>query len=228
MGTTLTDLIRVVIADDHVLVLDGMRQALDSLPDITVVGIATSGRELLRILEQVSLDVLLIDIEMPHGTGLDTLRSLQDPPPTLVVTMHADDDHRKRSQAAGASGFLSKATPLPDLAAAVRAVDAGITLFDEADLSAALIPFREARLSPGAASLTPRERDLLGLLTRGISHTDDLADEMYISQKTVKNHLSSIFEKLAVSTRAEAIVEAIRLGVAEPPSASSSTRRPGQ
>ena len=218
----MTGPIRIVIADDHVLVLDGMRGALESLPDITVVGVATDGRDLKRVLEQVTPDVLLVDIEMPHGTGLAVLRSLNDPPATLVVTMHADDDHRKRAQAAGASGFLSKATPLPDLAAAIRAVNAGATLFDEAGLPAALSPYRKAQLSPSAESLTPRERDLLGLLAGGMSHTDDLADEMYISQKTVKNHLSNIYEKLAVSTRAEAIVEALRLGIVAPPSGSVS------
>jgi len=208
----MTSPIRVVIADDHVLVLDGMRQALSSLPDITVVGIATTGQELASVLGQVRPDVLLIDIEMPHGTGLAVLRSLDDPPPTLVVTMHADDDHRRRSRSAGARGFLSKATPLPDLAAAIRAANDGVDLMDTDDLASALSDYRVARLSPGAEALTPRERELLGLLGGGISRTLDLADEMYISQKTVKNHLASIYEKLQVSDRAQAAVEAIRLG----------------
>ncbi len=209
----MSSVIQIVIADDHVLVLDGMRQALDALPDITVIGIATSGRELLRVLEEVTPDVLLVDIEMPHGTGIAVLRSLVDPPPTLVVTMHADDDHRKQSRAAGALGFLSKASPLPDLAAAVRAVNDRVDLFAESNLAAALEPFREARLSPDAELLTPRERELLGLLAGGMSKTDDLADELYISQKTVKNHLASIYAKLHVSDRAQAAVEAIRLGL---------------
>lgn len=213
MGAVMNPMIEIVIADDHVLVLDGMRQALDALPDITVIGIATSGRELLRVLEQVTPDVLLVDIEMPHGTGIAVLRSLDDPPPTLVVTMHADDDHRKQAQAAGALGFLSKASPLPDLAAAIRAVNDRIDLFVVSDLASALEPFRSARLSPDAESLTPRERELLGLLAGGISKTEDLADELYISQKTVKNHLASIYAKLHVSDRAQAAVEAIRLGL---------------
>ncbi len=209
----MSSIIRIVIADDHVLVLDGMRQALDALPDITVIGIATDGRELLGVLQQVTPDVLLVDIEMPHGTGIAVLRSLKNPPPTLVVTMHADDEHRRQAQAAGASGFLSKSSPLPDLAAAVRAVNAGVDLFAEPDLSTALEPFREARLSPDAGSLTPRERELLALLAGGMSRTDDLADELYISQKTVKNHLANIYAKLHVSDRAQAAVEAIRLGL---------------
>ena len=209
----MTEPIRVVIADDHVLVLDGMRQALDALPDISVVGIATSGRELLRVLDQVMPDVLIVDIEMPHGTGIAVLRELGDPPPTLVVTMHSDEDHRRRAHAAGALGFLSKASPLPDLAAAVRAVNDRVNLLSEPDLDAALGPYREARLSPDAESLTPRELELLALLAGGMSRTNDLADELFISQKTVKNHLASIYAKLHVADRAQAAVEAIRLGL---------------
>ncbi len=209
----MSSIIRIVIADDHVLVLDGMRQALDALPDITVIGTATSGRELLRVLAETTPDVLLVDIEMPHGTGIAVLRSLDDPPPTLVVTMHADDDHRKQAEAAGAMGFLSKSSPLPDLAAAVRAVNDRVDLFAEPDLTSTLEPFREAQLSPDADSLTPRERELLALLASGMSGTSDLADELFISQKTVKNHLASIYAKLHVSDRAQAAVEAIRLGL---------------
>ncbi len=217
----MSTIIRIVIADDHVLVLDGLRQALDALPDISVVGIATSGRELIRVLGDVTPDVLLVDIEMPEGTGIAVLRSIDDPPPTLVVTMHADEEHRNRSAAAGARGFLSKSTPLPDLAASIRAVHDGIDLFGQPDMAAALEPYRDARLSPGADSLTAREREVLHLLARGTTRTGDLADDLYISQKTVKNHLANIYEKLAVSTRAEAAVEALRLGFGPTRSGSS-------
>ncbi len=205
--------IRVAIADDHVLLLDGMHRALDSLPDMGVVATATDGRGLARVLNQTRPDVLLVDIEMPHGTGLEVLQSLDDPPPTLVVTMHTEDRYRKKAIDAGASGFLSKATPLPELAAAIRAVHDGVDLCAVEDLAAALEPYREATLSPGAESLTAREREILALLARGISQTDALAEELYISHKTVKNHLASIYAKLHVSDRAQAAVEAIRLGL---------------
>jgi DNA-binding NarL/FixJ family response regulator len=205
--------IRVVIADDHVLLLDGLHRALDSLPDMGVIATATDGRGLARVLGQMRPDVLLVDIEMPHGTGLDVLQSLEDPPPTLVVTMHTEERYRRRAIEAGASGFLSKATPLPELAAAVRAVHDGVDLCAVDDLAAALAPYQEATLSPGAESLTAREREILALLARGISQTDALAEELYISHKTVKNHLASIYAKLHVSDRAQAAVEAIRLGL---------------
>lgn len=212
----MTQPIRVVIADDHVLVLDGLRQALDALPDIHVAGIATTGDELAAILEQLEPDVVLVDIEMPGRSGLAVLRDIDDPPPALVVTMHTDDEYRERAAAAGAVGFLSKATPLPELAAAVRAANDGVVLMEVDSLEGALEPYREARLSPGAESLTSRERELLALLAGGISGTDELAEEMFISQKTVKNHLASIYEKLGISDRAQAVVEAMRLGLDRP------------
>lgn len=208
--------IRVAIADDHVLVLDGMRQALDALPDIQVVAVATTGDELASVLDSTDPDVVLVDIEMPGRTGLAVLRELETPPPALVVTMHTEDEYRERATAAGAVGFLSKATPLPELAAAVRAANDGVDLMGVDNLEAALEPYREARLSPGAESLTARERELLALLAGGISGTDELAEEMFISQKTVKNHLASIYEKLEISDRAQAVVEAMRLGLDKP------------
>jgi DNA-binding NarL/FixJ family response regulator len=131
--------------------------------------------------------------------------------------MHTEDEYRQRAASAGAVGFLSKATPLPELAAAVRAANDGVMLIDADNLEAALDPYREAKLTPGAESLTAREREVLVLLAGGISGTEELAEEMFISQKTVKNHLASIYEKLGISDRAQAVVEAMRLGLDKPP-----------
>ena len=206
-------MIRVLIADDHQLLLEGISQALDLLPDITVIGSARDGKELVAKTAELRPDVLVIDQEMPKLTGLGALRKMDDPPPSVVVTMHADEDHRARAEEAGAVGFLSKSAPLPTLAAAVRAAAAGEMFVDTVGGNAVLGNYQEAVLDPGAASLTARERELLGLLTQGISSTEELADRLYISQKTVKNHLASIYEKLAISDRAQAAVEAIRLGL---------------
>jgi DNA-binding NarL/FixJ family response regulator len=205
--------IRIVIADDHLLLLEGLQAALDSLPDISVVGSAGDGRELLDLLETVDADVLLVDIEMPRMTGIGALRKLGGEPPAIVVTMHTDAEQRRRAAAAGAVGFLSKSTPLPDLAAAIRAAAAGERFLDEAGLDDLLDRHRQPVLDPGAAALTDRERELLGLLASGVSSTQEIAERLYISQKTVKNHLASIYEKLAVTDRAQAAVEAIRLGL---------------
>lgn len=204
--------VRVVIADDHRLLLEGLAEALSSLPDIELVGTAVDAARTEEVLRATRPDALLLDLEMPGG-GLSVLRSEQRTPPTIVVTMHHDDDHLRRAEAAGAMAFLSKSTPLPELAAAVRAVAAGEDLIRCDDPIAVLARYRAPRLVGGAAELTVRERELLRLLARGISRTEDLAEELFISQKTVKNHLANIYEKLRVSDRAQAAVEAIRLGL---------------
>ncbi|MBT8165331.1 MAG: response regulator transcription factor [Acidimicrobiia bacterium] len=206
-------MIRVLIADDHQLLLEGISQALDLLPDITVVGAASDGKELVTKVEDLVPDVLVIDQEMPKLTGIGALKKMGAPPPTVIVTMHADEAHRAKAEAAGAVGFLSKSAPLPTLAAAVRAAAAGEVFVETVGGTAVLEDYKEAVLDPGAAALTARERELLALLARGVSATDELADRLYISQKTVKNHLASIYEKLAISDRAQAAVEAIRLGI---------------
>jgi len=203
--------IRVVIADDHQLMLDGLSQALDSLPDINVVGTAIDGADLERVVTATKPDVLLVDVEMKTMSGLAAIRRIEDLPPTLVVTMHAADDYGNSAIEAGAKGFLSKGLPLPALAAAIRAANAGYDSFivDDTDLTT----FRTPTLSVRAEAITERERDVLRCLVQGISSTDDIADELYISQKTVKNHLASIYEKLGVNDRAQAVVEAIKLGL---------------
>ena len=208
--------IKVAIADDHLLLLEGLSQALDGLPDIEVVGTAGDGTELLELLGDVRPDVLLVDVEMPKLSGTAALARLDDPPPTIVVTMHTGDTQRQAAADAGAVGFLSKSAPLPDLAAAIRAAHAGLDLLQTEDLGSLLHEYRTPRLGDGAASITARERELLALLATGMSRTEDLADELFISSKTVKNHLASIYEKLAVSDRAQAAVEAIRLGLHRP------------
>ena len=208
------NVIRIVIADDHRLLLEGLTQALGAVPDLEVVGSAQDGIELGDLVAEHRPDVLLLDLDMPRLDGLSALVRLDDPPPAIVVTMHADEEHRRKAEVAGAIGFLSKAAPLPDLAAAVRAAAAGERFIAaDHDVAATLDRHREAVLDAGAAALTKRERELLGLLAAGLSSTEELADEMFISQKTVKNHLANIYDKLGVSDRAQAAVEAIRLGM---------------
>jgi DNA-binding NarL/FixJ family response regulator len=204
----------VVIADDHVLFADGVSQALAAVPDIDVLGSAANGRELIDLLDGIEPDVLLIDLEMPELDGLAALREMEGRhPPAIVVTMHATAERREAAREAGAAGFLSKSTPLPDLAAAIRAAAAGETILEPATLREILDGYQQVQFEPGAASLTARERELLAVLAQGVSSTEDLADQLFISQKTVKNHLANIYEKLGVSDRTQAAVEAIRLGL---------------
>ncbi len=205
-------MINIVIADDHRLLLEGLSQALDGLPDIDVVATASNGNELVAAASRDSPDVVLVDIEMPGSGGITALRKIA-PIPAIVVTMHTGEEERRRAAAAGASAFLSKSTPLPDLAAAIRAVWDGQNLLDDDGLDQTLDRYRQPHLDEGAAALTDRERAVLKLLASGVSSTPDLADELFISRKTVKNHLANIYEKLAITDRAQAVVEAIRLGL---------------
>lgn len=211
-------MIRVMIADDHQLFADGLSQALNSLPDARVVGVVNSGPALDEALMTQPAEVAIVDIEMPEGDGIETISLLGMRARAIVVSMHAGDEQRQRAQKAGAKAFFSKAVPLSTLAAAVRAVADNQSLIDldDEERDVLLEKYLEAELDPGAAALTPREREILQQLAAGISATDELAERLYISQKTVKNHLASIFQKLAVSDRTQAAIEAIRLGIANP------------
>ncbi len=211
-------MIRVMIADDHKLFAEGLSQALDFLPDTRVVGVVDSGPALDEALMNQPAEVVIVDIEMPGGDGIDTIAELGRRTRAIVVSMYASEEQKARAIEAGARGFFSKAVPLNTLAAAVRAVADGKTLIDLEDheRDELLDEYSEAKLDPGAASLTEREKEILRLLAVGVTATDELADRLYISKKTVKNHLASVFQKLAVSDRTQATIEAIRLGIARP------------
>lgn len=211
-------MIRVMIADDHQLFAEGLSQALNGLPDARVVGVAASGPALRELLATQPAEVCVVDIEMPGGDGIDAITEIRSKSKAIVVSMHAGDDQRARARAAGAKGFFSKGVPLTTLAAAIRSVADGHDLLDlsEEERDDLLETYREAQLDPGAASLTAREREILQQLAAGVSATEELAERLYISQKTVKNHLANIFQKLAVSDRTQAAIEAIRLGIAKP------------
>lgn len=211
-------MIRVAIADDHQLFSQGLGDALNAQPDMRVVLLAADGADLLTKLQTQPADVVLVDLDMPNLNGFDVLAKIANPGRVLVVSMHADPATSERVRRAGAGGFFSKGTSLPDLAAGIRALGAGTRLIDlDADaLREALTRHSRPVLDEGAASLTDRELEILTHLAKGVSSTEDLAERLFISQKTVKNHLASIFDKLAVSDRTQAAIEAIRLGLTKP------------
>ena len=183
-----------------------------------VVVMATDGRSLLEKLSSQPADVVLIDLDMPGLNGVEVLSRLPKPDRALVVSMHADSATAEAVKRSGAGGFFSKGTSLVDLAAGIRAVAGGARLMSltAEELTAALREHLKPVLDEGAASLTEREKEILSLLANGVSSTEDLADRLFISQKTVKNHLASIFGKLAVADRTQAAIEAIRLGLTRP------------
>lgn len=209
-------MIRLAIVDDHQLFAETLAMGLSSIPDIDVAQTFGDGAELLAGLEDLDVDVLVMDLEMPGVSGIEVFESGAKLPPTLVVTMHSSESQKQRAAEAGAGGFLPKAAPLKDVAAAVRALASGVRLPVDTTLREVLDAHADPVLDPRAASLTSRERELLVCLAEGTTSTPDLAEQLYISEKTVKNHLASIFEKLEVADRAQAALEAIRLGIADP------------
>jgi two-component system, NarL family, response regulator DegU len=211
-------MIRVLIADDHKMFAEGLSGALASVPDLNIVGVVGDGHEVAPAVTAHSPDVLLVDLEMPTMGGLEVLAAVGSEVPTIVVTMHASNEQRDAALAAGAVGFLAKSAPLDDLAAAVRAASRGVELvWDDDDEKTALLDgHRTPQLDPGAESLTAREIEILTLLGQGVSSTEELAERLFISQKTVKNHLASVFSKLSIADRTQAAVEAIRLGFTKP------------
>lgn len=208
-------MIRVAIADDHRMLLEGLSNALSAVPDIDVVVTAVDGAELVAALPDADADVLVVDLEMPGMDGFEALRHLDGALPAIVVTMHSDDDRRAKAAALGAAAFLSKGAPLPELAAAVRAVVGGENLMESGVDDDVMARHGDPVLYEGAAALTDREIELLTVLASGVTTTDELAERLFISNKTVKNHLASIYVKLGVADRAQAVVEAIRLGFSQ-------------
>ena len=208
-------MIRILIADDHQLFAESLALGITAIPDLIVVATASNGREALQVLKEQQIDVLVIDLEMPEVDGLTVLRSQRPSVPSIVVTMHASDEQRSAAFAAAASAFLPKSTPLGDLAAAIRAVNLGMTLRDNTTMRDILDSHRQPVLDEIASSLTARERELLTKMAEGLTSTPELADVLFISEKTVKNHLASIYHKLSVSDRASAVVEAINRGIVQ-------------
>lgn len=208
-------MIHVLLADDHDLFAEGVRSGLDAIPDISVIGLASNGDELVSKARDLIPDVIVTDLEMPGRSGIDALAELARP--TVIVTMHATPENRTQAADTGAVGFLSKSTPLLELAAVIRAAAAGEVMIELTTLSDIIEQYGQPTLDPAAAALTARERELLGHLAAGVTVSDELAEALFISVKTVKNHLANIYEKLGVSDRAQAALEAIRLGLVEPP-----------
>ncbi len=204
--------IRVVIADDHRVVRDGLRYLLDQEPDIDVVGEAGDGQHTLHVVAATRPDVLLLDLYMPELDGHRVLAALQGEPhqPAVVVlTSATDDEHLVRAMHAGATSYLLKTAAGEQVVAAVRNAATGI-----ASLSPELLTrFTQALRRPPPPDplhpLSPRERDVLHLLARGRSNRE-IARELAIGEQTVKTHVSSILTKLDLQDRVQAAIFALR------------------
>ena len=206
--------IRVVVVDDHPVVRRGLRALLDTLDGIDVVGEAGDGETAVDLVRQLEADVVLMDLHMPGMGGIEATRQiaeLRQPPAVLVMTMFDDDEMVLTAVQAGARGYLVKGAEQDEISRALRAVAAGEVIFGP-DVAARVLGMLGG--STGAqsdaqwsADLTERERDILHLLASG-QRTAAIAAQLYLSPKTVSNALTSIFAKLQVDGRAEAIVVA--------------------
>jgi DNA-binding NarL/FixJ family response regulator len=211
--------IHVLIADDHPLYRDGMRGLLDSVADIEVVGEATTGDEVVQLSEKLQPDVILMDIKMPGINGIEATREILHVSPhigVLVVTMFEDNDSVFAAMRAGALGYLLKDARGEEVLRAIRAVNDGEAIFGPG-VAQRLIAFFSAEKPPTAApqtfpELTPREEEILILITQGHGNRE-IAELLYISLKTVRNHVSNIFTKLQVADRAQAVIRAREAGL---------------
>jgi DNA-binding NarL/FixJ family response regulator len=210
--------IRVLIADDHPLFRDGMHGLLDSVPDTEVVGEAASGEESITLAENLQPDVILMDIKMPGINGLQAMREILHTSPhirILIVSMLEDDDSVFAAMRAGARGYVPKGANQAEMLRAIRAVANGEAIFGPG-IAQRLIGFFSAG-RPSAAprifpELTEREGEILDLVARG--HTnEEIAGQLVLSLKTVRNHVSNIFSKLQVADRAQAIIRARDAGL---------------
>ena len=205
--------IKVVIADDHSLVRQGLRRYLDMAEDIDVVGEASNGEEAIGLVEEAQPDVVLLDIRMPGVDGLEAARRIRDRFPNVgAIMLTAYDDRQFVVEAvrAGARGYVLKARDAEHLIQTVRLVAGGNMVIDPQLVVALAEELSQAKeRDRKAETLTAREIEVLQLLAFG--HTNrDIAEKLFISPDTVKTHLEHIFEKLGASDRTAAVAEALR------------------
>ena len=211
------DPIRVLIVDDHVPFREGLRALLTSVPEMKVAGEAANGKEAVREAAKLQPDVILMDIQMPGMNGIEATRLIYQSSPhigVIVLTMFEDDDSVFAAMRAGARGYLLKGADQTEILRAIHSVRNGEALFGPG-IARRLIKFF-AQLSPQVQhpfpELTEREREVLDLLARGLSNAE-IAGTLVISQKTVRNHVSNIFNKLQVADRSRAIIRARDAGL---------------
>lgn len=200
--------ITVLLADDHPVVRGGLRALFDTLDGIRVVAEASDGAGAIREALLNRPDVILLDVRMPGMGGIDAARRIAIDVPEagiIMLTMVDDDVLVTDALQAGARGYLLKGAESDEIERAVRSVAAGDAVFSSAVVPGVVGRMRGPASTPAIGSLTARERQLLDLIARGLSNTA-ISERMGIAPKTVGNHISSVFLKLRVATRAEAIV----------------------
>jgi DNA-binding NarL/FixJ family response regulator len=216
--------IRILIADDHALLRDGLRAMLDAQDDLEVVGEVADGEEALAEAARLRPDVVIMDIRMPRVDGIEATRRLvaqgEGAPRVLVLTTFDLDEYVFEALRAGAGGFMLKDAPPASLADAVRTVAARESLLAPAVTTRLIERFVrrqtvDTALAARFADLTERELEVLKLLTRGLSNAE-IGARLYLSAATVKTHVTRVLAKLGVRDRVQAVVLAYEAGIVEP------------
>jgi DNA-binding NarL/FixJ family response regulator len=216
--------IGILIADDQALFRSGFRMVLEAEPDIEVVGEAATGRQAIDSARRLKPDVVLMDVRMPELDGIAATREIAGEgdqiPRVLVLTTFDLDEYVYDALAAGASGFLLKDTEPEELVAGIRVVASGEALLAPSVTRRLIEDFSRARPDrlqspPGLDELTPREREVLGLLARGLSNAE-IAEELIVGETTVKTHVARVLMKLGLRDRVQAVVLAYESGLVTP------------
>jgi len=212
---------KVLLVDDHDLIRKGLRHAFERDRQFEVVGEAATAAEGVRQAGALQPDVVIMDLRLPDGSGLEATRALRKSSATMgivVLTMYAGDDQLFGALEAGASApksaFVPKTAPADEVVAAARHAASSPSAFTAADLAEAM----KRRLAPSGPQLSPREGQVLRLLADGMS-VAGIAKQLFVSESTAKTHISKLYEKLGAANRAQALMTALRLGLLEAPDA---------
>jgi two-component system, NarL family, response regulator NreC len=223
--------IRVLIADDHAILRSGLRMLISAQPDMTVVGEAQDGKDAVRVASETAPDVAVLDITMPHGGGLHAIgeiRKIANSVRILLLSMHDEPAYLRTALAAGAAGYVLKKSVDADLLSAIRAVHKGRTYVDSELADGLIRDFLPQRAqessSPEKRVLSEREAQVLKLVAEGFS-SRDIAEQIYVSVKTVETYRRRFAEKLGLETRADIVRYALDLGLLSPEKFTSPKKR---